>query len=237
MSQPMKITQYKALGFSYYGTLVDRNRGVLHALRPLLERTAQNVQPDALLQLYHALITEERRASPTIGQLKLQCLVHDAIARSLGIAVDETVDWEQAMTFAKRMDQWPFYEDVRGALQYLSKFYRLVVMIPTDPSISDALSERLLLTTDIQIVHQPETGHQALLDALLAANLDRNELLPVRSEEEDDPWRDLIDQPVCTLRRDTRHPWNDTNPCTKSQHCEFASMADLVLAHQNALRL
>lgn len=232
----MKITQYKALGFSYYGTLVDRNRGVLNALRPLLERAPHSVQPDALLRLYRSRVADERCAAPTIGQRQLQCIVHDAIARSLGIPANEAVDWEQAMAFAKRLDQWPIYEDVPGALQYLSKFYQLIVVIPGEPGDDDALSERLMNGDALQVVYQTDDVDQTLADTLATANVHRSELLPVRGEEADDPWGKLMDQPLCTLRRDTLRPWNHAQSATDPLHCEFANMADLVLAHQNALR-
>lgn len=236
-SQSMKITQYKALGFSCYGTLVDRNRGVLEALRPLLERSREVLPVQQLLALYRTRISERRLAAPGIGQLQLHCQVHEDMARTLGVPVDESADWEQAMAFGKRIGQWPIYEDVPGALQYLSKFYRLVLLMPADAGTSDAVSERLPVALDALVVYQADDRRQALADTLAAVGVSRQELLPVRSEEADDPWRDLIDFPVCTLRRDTLRPWNHTQAGLDSRRCEFASMADLVLAHQNALRL
>lgn len=234
----MKITQYKALGFSCYGTLVDRNRGVLDALRPLLERATQQVPPaEELLQCYRTLVSDKRCVAPTISQLQLHCQVHDQIARILGIAVDEGTDWEQGLAFAKRICQWPIYEDVPGALQYLSKFYRLVVLMPADAGNSDNLMERLPVAFDAKVMYQAEDRHQALTDTLQAVGLSRQELLPVRSQEEDDPWRTLIDFPVCTLRRNPLRPWNVTESRTDTSRCEFASLADLVSAHQDALRL
>lgn len=233
----MKITQYKALGFSCYGTLVDRNRGVLEALRPLIERSREELPGEALLHLYRTLITQKRQAAPNIGQLQLHCQVHDELARALSIPVDDGTDWEQAMAFGKRIAQWPIYEDVPGALQYLSKFYRLVLLMPADAGNSDALSERLPVALDALVVYQADDRRQALADTLAAVGVSRQELLPVRSDEADDPWRDLIDFPVCTLRRDALRPWNDPRQGLDNRRCEFASMADLVLAHQNALRL
>lgn len=153
----MKINQYRALGFSCYGTLMDRQRGVL-------------------------------------------------------------------------------YEDVPGAMQYLSKFYRLVVLLPADADSSEALTAQLPVAFDAQVTYHHEDRRAALRDTLQAVGLRREELLPVRSTDVDDPWGDLVDFPICTLRRDPPRPWRRPEPLGKGGRCEYASLADLVLAHQDALR-
>jgi len=232
----MNITRYKALGFSCYGTLVDRNRGVLEALRPLLEATTQRVSDEEVLQLYRDLISEERRKASKVGQQQLHYQVHGKIARTLGVALDEKSKWEQAMEFGNRIAQWPIYEDVPGALQYLSKFYRLVVLMPADAGNSDMFSDRLPVTFDAHVVYQGQDRHEALAGSLAGAGLSREEVLPVCSQEIDDPWRELIDFPICTLHRKNAQPWSDEALAPRAKRLELSSMADLVLAHQNALR-
>lgn len=232
----MNITRYKSLGFSCYGTLVDRNRGVLEALGPLLRATTEGITTDEVLQLYRGLISKKRRMSPKIGQLQLHSQIHGEIARSLGVVLDEQSEWEQATEFGNRIAQWPIYEDVPGALQYLSKFYQLVVLMPADAGTSDLLSARLPITFDAHVIYQMDNRHEALTESLAGAGLSREELLPVCSQEVDDPWRELIDFPLCTLRRKNTQPWNDVPPTPNGKRLDLSSMADLVLAHQNALR-
>jgi len=231
----MRITQYKALGFSCYGTLVDRNRAILDALKPLLARVELH-DSEAVLSRYRQLAVELRQHSPDISQLQLHCRLHERLARELEIPEDADSDWDLAMNFANRVSHWLIYEDVPGALQYLSKFYRLVMLMPADAGPADALTERLPVEFDARVIYQPDDRRRALADTLVAAGISREELLPVRSLEEDDPWRELVDFPICTLRRGQEVPWTPPAPTGKGGRCEYASLADLVLAHQDALR-
>lgn len=151
----MKVTQYKALGFSF-ATLVDRERGII-------------------------------------------------------------------------------YEDAPGALQYLAKFYRLILIAPPQGIAPAGLISRLPVTFDAVIEPSEQAWHSSLDAELQHLGLARGELLPVRSSEVDDPWSPRVDFPVCTLHRDSRTPWNLSPKALDGLRCEYASLADLAHAHQAAL--
>ncbi len=67
----MRITRYQAIGFSCYGTLVDREGGILEALRPLVAQAGLSTHPDWLLGSYHRLARELRQATPNASQTSL----------------------------------------------------------------------------------------------------------------------------------------------------------------------
>jgi hypothetical protein len=226
----MKVTQYKALGFSF-GTLVDRERGILEGLRPLAVQRAQAISDEQLLSAYRRtaddLISSGSAGSPSAfhGQL------YQRLAHQLHIIPD----WDQSVAFSSSSDHWPVFEDVPGALQYLSKFYRLILIAPPHGVDVGSLTSRLPVTFDAVIEPSSDDWHMSLDAALLQLELERSELLPVRSTETDDPWNARVDFPVCTLRRGHSQPWNHSPQALDGKRCEYASLADLVHAHQKAL--
>ncbi|GGJ93288.1 hypothetical protein [Pseudomonas matsuisoli] len=224
----MRITQYKALGFSCYGTLMDREGGVLEGLRPLLAHT----QPKWLMAAYVRTLGELRTQAPSSGQKALHAQTYLRLAQDL----QQPEDWDAGLAFGNNAGRWPIFEDAPGALMYLSKFYRLVLLPPADMDDATVLTERLPVTFDAIVDHRAEDPHSALDKALKTLDLDRSDLLPVRSPATDDPWQGVVDFPVCTLRRRHGLPWQKAAQAIDVKRCEYASLADLVHAHQIALR-
>lgn len=225
----MKITHYQALGLSY-ATLVDRERGILEGLRPLAAQSARPLDDLQLLAAYRnlALQLADQVSSPTAlhGQL------YQRLAQQLLIVPD----WDASVAFGSAAAQWPIYEDAPGALQYLSKFYRLVLIAPRHGIDIDSLTRRLPVTFDAIVEPAGDDWRPALAHALQAIEVPRMGMLPVRSSEPDDPWNSLVDFPICTLRRAQTQPWNLTHSALDAKRCEYASLADMAHAHQWALR-
>lgn len=225
----MKITHYQALGLSY-ATLVDRERGILEGLRPLAAQSARPLDDLQLLAAYRnlALQLADQVSSPTAlhGQL------YQRLAQQLLIVPD----WDASVAFGSAAAQWPIYEDAPGALQYLSKFYRLVLIAPRHGIDIDSLTRRLPVTFDAIVEPADDDWRPALAHALQAIEVPRMGMLPVRSSVPDDPWNSLVDFPICTLRRAQTQPWNLTHSALDAKRCEYASLADMAHAHQWALR-
>ncbi|MCD5976511.1 HAD family hydrolase [Pseudomonas quasicaspiana] len=226
----MKVTQYKALGFSF-GTLVDRERGILEGLRPLAVQGNPAFSDEQLLSAYRQtadlLISNGSASSPSA--------FHGQLYQRLAHQLHTIPDWDQSVAFSSSSDHWPIFEDVPGALQYLSKFYRLILIAPPHGINVSSLTSRLPVTFDAVIEPVDTDWHTSLDAALLQLELERSELLPVRSTEMDDPWNERVDFPVCTLRRGHSQPWNHSPQALDGKRCEYASLADLVHAHQKAL--
>jgi len=114
----MRITRYQAIGFSCYGTLVDREGGILEALRPLVAQAGLSTHPDWLLGSYHRLARELRQAAPNASQTSLHLRIHQRLAQEL----QQEDDLDASVAFGNATTCWPVFEDAPGALQYLSKF-------------------------------------------------------------------------------------------------------------------
>ncbi|MFJ4056504.1 hypothetical protein OSW16_20685 [Pseudomonas putida] len=225
----MKITHYQALGLSY-ATLVDRERGILEGLRPLAAQSAQRLNDQQLLAAYRQLTLQLAR------QANSPAALHGQLYQRLAQQLLVVPDWDASVAFGSAAAQWPIYEDAPGALQYLSKFYRLVLIAPRHGIDIESLTRRLPVAFDAVVEPADDDWRPALAQALQEIEVQRMGMLPVRSSEPDDPWNSLVDFPICTLRRAQSTPWNLTHSALDAKRCEYASLADMAHAHQWALR-
>ena len=226
----MKVTQYKALGLSF-GTLVDRERGILEGLRPLAVQSESNTSDAQLLSTYRQVARALASTSTQVSATAFHGQLYQRVAQQLQIIPG----WDESVAFSSSSSQWPIFEDAPGALQYLSKFYRLILIAPPQGVDVLALARRLPVEFDAIIEPGSDDWHSSLETELQRLGLERSELLPVRSTESDDPWIERVDFPVCTLRRGHNQPWNHSPQAMDGKRCEYASLADLAHAHQKAL--
>ncbi|KQQ59424.1 haloacid dehalogenase [Pseudomonas sp. Leaf129] len=226
----MKVTQYKALGFSY-ATLVDRERGILEGLRPLSVQSRTPSSDEQLLDAYREIAQELGQAGGNASASAFHGQLYQRMAHRLHVIPG----WDESVAFGSSSAHWPIFEDVPGALQYLSKFYRLILIAPPQGIDVGALTQRLPVAFDAVIEPCNDAWHSSLASELQRLDLERSQLLPVRSTETDDPWNLRVDFPVCTLHRDHRQPWNLSPQALDGKRCEYASLADLAHAHQTAL--
>lgn len=226
----MRVTQYKALGLSI-ATVVDRERGILEGLRPLAVQSEALTSDAQLLSAYRHVAQELAAAPVQVSATAFHGQLYQRVAQQLQIIPG----WDESVAFSSSSAQWPIFEDAPGALQYLSKFYRLILIAPPQGIDATALSRRLPIEFDAIIEPGGDDWHASLANALHRLGLERSELLPVRSTESDDPWTDRVDFPVCTLRRGHDRPWNHSPQAMDGKRCEYASLADLAHAHQKAL--
>ena len=225
----MRVTQYKALGLSF-ATLVDRERGILEGLRPLAVQSESVTSDAQLLSAYRQVAEELGARAIQVSATAFHGQLYQRVAQQLQIIPG----WDESVAFSSSSAQWPIFEDAPGALQYLSKFYRLILIAPPQGIDVTALSRRLPVEFDA-IIEPCDDWHRSLESELHRLGLERSALLPVRSTEADDPWTDRVDFPVCTLRRGHNPPWNHSPQAMDGKRCEYASLADLAHAHQKAL--
>jgi hypothetical protein len=226
----MKVTQYKALGLSF-GTLVDRERGILEGLRPLAVQSESNTSDAQLLSTYRQVAQALASTATQVSATAFHGQLYQRVAQHL----QNIPGWDESVAFSSSSSQWPIFEDAPGALLYLSKFYRLILIAPPQGVDVLALARRLPVEFDAIIEPGSDDWHSSLETELQRLGLERSELLPVRSTESDDPWIERVDFPVCTLRRGHNRPWNHSPQAMDGKRCEYASLADLAHAHQKAL--
>ncbi|MFO1352939.1 MAG: haloacid dehalogenase type II [Gammaproteobacteria bacterium] len=124
----MQLTDFEALSFDCYGTLIDWETGIHDALQPWLDRHAIAVSRAELLEAFGRC--EARQQAETPAMLYAQLL--GEVLKALGRHWNAPVTAAQAQAFGDSIQDWPAFPDSAGALQYLKRHYQLYVLSNVD---------------------------------------------------------------------------------------------------------
>jgi len=140
----MKLTDFKALTFDVYGTLIDWESGMVAGLKPLTDRVSQTLTRDQILEA-HAF-HESTTQAQTPGKIYSQLLatVYRRLAEEWGVEVD----WAECLTYGASVEHWPAFPDSAEALAYLKRHYKLVVLSNVDNASFAHSNAKLDVTFD-----------------------------------------------------------------------------------------
>jgi 2-haloacid dehalogenase len=133
----MRLSDFKALSFDCYGTLIDWETGILTALRSLRERSG--VSPEQLLEVYGKAEHQVEEEFPDLAYSQLLEKVHVELCRRLNVS--ENV--EEAAKLGASVGDWPAFPDSAEALAYLKQHFKLIILSNVD-RLSFAGSQRRL---------------------------------------------------------------------------------------------
>ncbi|MEM8686233.1 MAG: haloacid dehalogenase type II [Pseudomonadota bacterium] len=124
----MKLSDFKALTFDVYGTLIDWESGMTEALKPLTNRVHQTLSRDQILEAhaYHESTTQLQ--TPAKRYEELLPVVYKRLAEEWGVPVA----WDECLLYGQSVRHWPAFEDSAQALTYLKKHYKLIVLSNVD---------------------------------------------------------------------------------------------------------
>ena len=133
----MRLSDFKALSFDCYGTLIDWETGIVEALRPLSARAS--VAPEQLLEAYGPIEHEIEVEQPGLAYSQLLERVHERLCDRFGVEQDEL----EAAKFGASVGDWPAFPDSAEALDYLKQHFKLIILSNVD-RLSFAGSNRRL---------------------------------------------------------------------------------------------
>lgn len=124
----MRLTDFKALTFDCYGTLIDWESGMMQALAGLVTRAKHKLTRDQILEAHARHESRQQRQTPTKIYSELLATVYKRLAEEWGVVagVDECEAYGQSVR------NWPAFSDTPGALRYLKKFYKLIILSNVD---------------------------------------------------------------------------------------------------------
>jgi len=176
----MQLSQFKALSFDCYGTLIDWEAGMLEALEPL--RTRAGIGSDELLEDYGAVEHEVEHWYPALVYSQLLEKVHARLSERLGVAPDPA----EAAAFGDSVGNWPAFPDSADALSYLKQHFQLVILSNVDRKSFAASNRRLgvefdaILTAEEIGSYKPDLRNfEYLLARVGEAGIAQGELLHV----------------------------------------------------------
>ncbi len=124
----MKLTDFDALTFDCYGTLIDWESGIATALQAWAEGHGIAADDNALLEAFSRHENRIEAEHPAL-------LYPEVLARTLrDVAADYgmTASAEEEKIFGASVAQWPAFPDSVGALAYLKRHYKLVIVSNVD---------------------------------------------------------------------------------------------------------
>lgn len=119
------LTDFEALTFDCYGTMIDWESGIWDALQPLIFHNQRNDITRAVgLEAFAKIETAQEVATPGMMYPELLTQVHYSLAQHFNLATTAELD----TTFGASVPFWPAFPDSADALRRLKKHYKLVIL-------------------------------------------------------------------------------------------------------------
>lgn len=139
----MKLTDYKALTFDVYGTLIDWETGMVNGLKPLTDRIG-GLSRDDILEAHAFHESTTQRYTPAKTYSEILAVVYKRLAEEWNVPVG----WEECLTYGASVEDWPAFDDSAEALAYLKDHYKLVVLSNVDNASFAHSNAKLGVTFD-----------------------------------------------------------------------------------------
>jgi len=170
----MDLTRFEALTFDCYGTLIDWERGILEAVRPILRRHGIVCDDDWLLGLY-ARAEAGAEAGPWRPYREVLGSVMERLGAELGFAPDD----DERGALARTLPDWPPFADTVESLTALARGYRLAIVSNVDDDLFAGTRRQLGVAFDLVTTAQQLKSYKPA-PIHFTATLDRLHLEPGR---------------------------------------------------------
>jgi 2-haloacid dehalogenase len=135
----VKITEFEAISFDCYGTLIDWEAGIAAVLGPWARSRRLALDDEALLTAYSRYEARAEADHP-------RTLYPDILARSftaLGQELGADVSTRDAQRLAESVPDWPAFDDSRAALAFLGSRFKLIILSNVDRASFAGSNQRL----------------------------------------------------------------------------------------------
>lgn len=239
----MKLSDFKALTFDCYGTLIDWESGMVEGLKPLTAKVETELTRNQILEAHARHESSQQLQTPAKRYSELLAIVYRRLAEEWGGAVS----WEECLAYGNSVPDWPAFHDSAGALQYLKKHYKLVILSNVDNQSFAASNKKLQVefdaiytAEDVGSYKPSDRNFEYMLAKLETLGIAKNEILhTAESMFHDHQPANRHGLASCWIyRRFDQEGFGATmNPGDMPKYdFRFNSMADLAKAHQEELR-
>ncbi len=235
----MKLSDFKALAFDVYGTLIDWESGMVEGLKPLTSRVTDELSRDDILEAHARHESSQQAYTPAKRYQDLLPIVYRRLAEEWGVSVS----WDECLAYGQSVKNWPAFADSAGALQYLKKHFKLVVLSNIDND--SFLHSNAKLQVEFDAIYTAEDvgsykpasrNFDYMLDKLESIGVKKEQVLHTAESMFHDhkPANDfgLANCHIYRRHADKGFGATMTPEMVPSYDFRFNSMADLVKAHQ-----
>ena len=135
----MKLSDFQALTFDCYGTLIDWETGLLKALQGLITCAPRRRTREEVLADYGRHEQEQQQTSPALKYSQLLAVVYKRLGENWGAPAP----WEECTTFAGSLKMWEPFTDTVAALRHLKSHYKLYILSNVDNESFSHTARRL----------------------------------------------------------------------------------------------
>lgn len=239
----MRLTDFKVLTFDCYGTLIDWESGMVEALKPLTGKVSRPLTRNEILEAHARHESSQQLQTPTKRYRDLLSIVYKRLAEEWGVVASH----EECAAYGRSVGNWPAFEDTAGALQYLKKYYKLVILSNVDNESFSYSNKRLQVdfdaiytAEDIGFYKPSLKNFEYMLDKLASMGIAQKDILhTAESLFHDHKPANSMGLASCWIyRRHQDEGFGATmNPGELPKYdFQFTSMAELAKAHQEQLR-
>jgi 2-haloacid dehalogenase len=239
----MKLTDFKALTFDCYGTLIDWESGMVEALKPLTSRVTRELSRNDILEAHARHESVQQLQTPGKTYRDLLPIVYKRLAEEWGASAS----WEECVAYGRSVRDWPAFIDSAGALQYLKKHFKLVILSNVDNENFAGSNKKLQVefdaiytAEDVGAYKPSDKNFEYMLSKLKTLGIEKHQILhTAESMFHDHGPANRHGLASCWIYRRfdqdgfgaTMHPGE-----MPKYEFRFNSMADLVKAHLADLR-
>lgn len=235
----MNLTEFKALTFDCYGTLIDWESGMIAGLKPLLDQLQHDLSRNDILEAHARHESHQQHLTPTKKYAELLAVVYKRLAEEWRI----NVSWDDCLAYGHSIKNWPVFSDSVEALRYLKQHFRLYILSNVD-NASFVHSERklgvkfdgILTAEDIGSYKPNARNFEYLLDVLAGHGIKRSEILhTAESMFHDHAPANAVSLASCHIYRRSQQAGFGATMTPKEMpryDFRFNSMQDLVAAHK-----
>jgi 2-haloacid dehalogenase len=239
----MKLTDFKALTFDCYGTLIDWESGMVEALKPLTSRVTRELSRNDILEAHARHESAQQLQTPGKTYRDLLPIVYKRLAEEWGASAS----WEECVAYGRSVRDWPAFIDSAGALQYLKKHFKLVILSNVDNENFAGSNKKLQVefdaiytAEDVGAYKPSDKNFEYMLSKLKTLGIEKHQILhTAESMFHDHGPANRHGLASCWIYRRfdqdgfgaTMHPGE-----MPKYEFRFNSMADLVKAHLADLR-
>ncbi len=174
----LDYAQFTHLTFDCYGTLIDWETGILHALGRILRQHDTEADAVTLLQLY-----AKHEAAQEVGAYKSYRDVLRGVMAGIAHDLEFEATQEDQDALADSVGDWPPFDDTIDALQALKRRYKLVIVSNIDDDLFAQSNELLEVSFDeiitAQQVRSYKPGHAHFNTVLERLGVPQSKILHV----------------------------------------------------------
>lgn len=238
----MKLTDFKALTFDCYGTLIDWESGMIEGLKPLTERAGGRLSRDEILEAHARHESSQQNWTPARRYRDLLSIVYKRLAEEWGVVATA----EECTAYGESVKDWPAFADSAEALRYLKQHYKLIILSNVDNKSFSFSNKKLgvdfdaiYTAEDIGSYKPSARNFDYMLEKLAMIGVEKSQVLhTAESMFHDHAPANRVGLASCWIYRRhadqgfgaTMHPGDMPNVDFR-----FDSMADLVNAHRQEL--